>query len=52
MSKFYSLENIQCISDICEISPDFVTNKNVVNYNYKDEFSTIHLVEMVDKELS
>ena len=51
-SKFYSSGNIQCVSDICEISPDFVANVSTVDYNYKDEFSPIHLVEMVDKELS
>lgn len=51
-SKFYSSENIQCISDICKISPEFVTNTTPVDYKYKDEFSPIHLIEMIDKELS
>ena len=51
-SKFYTPNNIQCISTISDISPDFVKNTDIVDYHYKDEFSPVHLIEKIDQELS
>lgn len=50
-SKFYTPENILCVNNIDDINPSFVTNDNLVNYHYKNEFSPIHLIEKIDTEL-
>lgn len=50
-SKFYSKDNIQVISEIDDISVDFINGSNEVNYNYNNEFSPLYLLERIDKEL-
>lgn len=50
-SKFYTPENILYINKIEDINPSFITNEDVVNYNYNNEFSPIHLIEKIDTEL-
>ena len=50
-SKFYMPENILYINKIEDINPSFITNEDVVNYNYNNEFSPIHLIERIDTEL-
>ena len=51
-SPFYSSQNILCISKISDIIPEFVSNRELVNYNYTDEFSPIYLIEKIDTELA
>lgn len=50
-SKFYSPENILCIKDVNDILASFVTNDNIVDYKYDNEFSPVHLIENIDEEL-
>ena len=50
-SPFYNTRYIQYVTDMDMIDPDFVTQKEVVNYHYAGEFSPIHLVEQIDKAL-
>jgi len=50
-SKFYSPENIQCVSNVSEIDPEFVKNNNVVDYHYNNEFSPVHVIKKIDSEL-
>lgn len=50
--KFYNPEYIQCIDNVDNINPEFVKSGwESVNFNYKDEFSPIHLIEQIDREL-
>lgn len=51
-SKFYTPENILCIKDIDNITADFVKNDTPIDYKYNNEFSPIHLIEKIDKELT
>ena len=48
LSKFYSSDNIMCISDILDIDPSFVSSEKIVDYYYNGEFSPIHLIEKID----
>mgnify|MGYP000015305623 FL=1 len=48
LSKFYSSDNIMCISDILDIDPSFVSSEKIVDYHYNGEFSPIHLIEKID----
>lgn len=50
-SIFYNDSNIQCISNIEDVSPAFVMDPHIVDYHYKDEFSPVHLIEQIDNEL-
>lgn len=52
-SKFYNPDYIQIYDDWADVDPDFIklNNKNI-DFNYKDEFSPIHLLEKIDIELS
>lgn len=51
-SKFYNPKNILCVETMNDIDPEFVKNQEVVDYNYKDEFSPIHLIEQIDALLT
>lgn len=49
--KFYHSGFIQYFESIEEIDIDFVLKKEKVEYNYKNEFSPVHLVEHIKEEL-
>ena len=50
--KFYNPKYIQCVKNVDDIDTEFVKSTEEVNYNYKDEFSPIHLIEQIDRELT
>ncbi|MBO4897229.1 MAG: hypothetical protein J5590_02895 [Clostridia bacterium] len=50
-SKFYDEKLIKCFEKAEEIDTDFVKENTEINYNYKDEFSPVHLIEQIDKLL-
>lgn len=47
-TPFYNPANIQIVSDIAKIDPNFINNTEVVDYHYTDEFSPIHLITQID----
>lgn len=51
-SSYYFPEFINCIVDANDIDPEFVKVDNRVDYDYKDEFSPVHLIELIDKCLT
>ena len=51
-NKFYDPAFIQCLSNVEEISPDFVKDDREVNYHYTDEFSPVHLIKLIDKYIN
>lgn len=50
-SKYYQTGNIQVFSNTEEIDVDFVINKEKVNYHYAGEFSPVHLLEHINREV-
>lgn len=48
-TSYYESKNIQVFTEPNEIDVDFVTNKTVVDYHYKGEFSPIHLLEHINQ---
>lgn len=51
-TKFYDPRYIQCVDDVHDIRPEFVTTDvGEVDYHYNNEFSPIHLIEQIDEEL-
>lgn len=51
-TKFYNPQYIQCVENVCDIRPEFImTDVGTINYHYNNEFSPIHLIEQIDKEL-
>ena len=52
-SKFYDSRYIQVVKNSSDIDPSFVLDNNeAINYRYIDEFSPIHLIEQIDRELT
>lgn len=51
-SQFYNPKNIQYVDNIAKIDPKFVKQSSPVDYHYNAEFSPIHLVEQIDRELT
>lgn len=49
---FYSDKNVQFISDVSEINPDFIKNPEKVDYGYTGEYSPIKMIETVEKLLT
>ena len=48
-SPFYDPRYIQCLSDVTEVSPSFVTEDvGKIDYRYNGEFSPLHLIEQID----
>ena len=50
-SQFYNEKYIKCFEEADGIDPDFVKEDFEVDYNYKDEFSPVHLIEKIDNIL-
>lgn len=51
-SKFYNPDFIQVYKDWNDLDPEFVKkDEKRVDFQYKDEFSPIHLIERIDDEL-
>ena len=50
-SKFYNPEYIQVVNDASEISPFFIRENSKIDYQYNGEFSPLHLIAQIDKEL-
>lgn len=50
-SKFYDPNYIHYITKVEEIDPSFINNGTEVNYRYNGEFSPIHLIKQIDREL-
>lgn len=50
-SKFYDPKYIQIIDDNEIIDAGFVINNNEVDYHYNDEFSPIHILELIDRDV-
>lgn len=51
-TKFYDPRYIQCVDDVRDIRPEFITEDvGKVDYHYNNEFSPIHLIEQIDEEL-
>lgn len=50
-SEFYNSNYIQIVSNASDIDPFFIDDYNV-DFGYHDQFSPIHLIEQIDKELS
>lgn len=48
-SKYYNPQFIQYFENIEDINCDFIKNRENVDYNYQNELSPIHLIEMLDK---
>lgn len=52
-SNFYNPSYIQVINSGSDINPDFVREDvNQIDYNYQNEFSPIHLIELIERELT
>ena len=51
-SVFYNPDYIQIIDDVNNIDPLFVNRIEQIDFDYKDEFSPVHLVKKIDKELT
>lgn len=52
-SKFYDPRFIQVVEKASDIDPGFVCDDiEVINYKYNNEFSPIHLIEQIDRELT
>jgi hypothetical protein len=50
-SKFYSPNYIQVIKQADQIDASFIRSNESVDYHYNQEFSPVHLIEKIDKEL-
>ena len=50
-SKFYNPKYIQCVSNFDDMDTKFITNEELVDYNYKGEFSPINLINIMEKKL-
>lgn len=51
-SKFYRQDYIQCFSEVDSLDVNFIIRDvGKVDYNYVGEFSPMHLIEQIDKEL-
>lgn len=51
--KFYRKEYIKCFEKVDDIDYSFITKKmGVIDYNYNNEFSPIHLVEQIEELLN
>lgn len=51
-SEFYNPTYISCVSTVEEIDPTFVkVDVGEINYHYNGEFSPIHLIENIDRQL-
>lgn len=51
-NKFYNPDYIQCVSNAEDIDPSFVNLDSLVDFQYNDEFSPVHLIEQIDTELT
>ena len=47
--SFYESGNIMVFDSIDEIDPEFLRNRENVNYGYNNEFSPIHLIEHINQ---
>lgn len=50
-SKFFNPRFMQCVREMADIDTDFVRRDVVVDYQYNNEFSPIHLIEQIDRDL-
>ena len=50
-SQFYNTDYIQCFEKVEDIQAEFVKKEVDVNYNYKDEFSPVHIIELIDRDV-
>ena len=51
-SDFFNPDYIQCIDKITDLDPSFISKTNgFADYNYRGEFSPIHLIEKIDSLL-
>lgn len=50
-STFYNSQFMQCVKDIADIDTAFVRRDDKVDYRYNNEFSPIHLIEQIDRDL-
>ena len=50
-SKYYRKDYIQYVAKIDDIDPGFVTSSMEVDYKYNNEFSPVHLIEQIEREL-
>lgn len=51
-SEFYNPAYISCVSTVEEMDPTFVkVDVGEINYHYNGEFSPIHLIENIDRQL-
>jgi len=52
-SKFFNPKYVHCFHNPLEIDANFIKQDvGTINYGYKNEFSPLHLVDLIDKELS
>lgn len=52
-TKFYDASLIQYVEKASDIDPQFVLkNADSIDYHYKDEFSPLRLLELIDRELT
>lgn len=49
--SFYREDYIQVFDDIKNIDVDFIFNNEKVEYHYSDEFSPIHIIDEINKEI-
>ena len=48
-SSFYRPDYIQCFKSVEEINYDFIKKDvGIIDYNYQNEFSPIHLIEQIE----
>lgn len=50
--KFYNPRYMHYFKDIKDIDPNWIKKKENINYYYKDEFSPIHILEIIENKLS
>ena len=50
-TKFYNPQFMQCVKDVTDIDTAFVRRDVIVDYHYNNEFSPIHLIEQIDRDL-
>lgn len=51
-SPFYSPTRIQYIESPDDIDISFIRNMNTIDYNYNNEFSPIHVIQLIEAELT
>lgn len=50
-NRYYNSQFIKCVTNPEDIDVDFIKKDIKVDFGYKDEFSPVHLIDLIDKSL-